>query len=167
MRYSIKAKRPNLILSVEDSFTLLDFMAFFACFFLGFFFAVFLWIFAVALLIKLFTRKEYEFDEDGYQMRMYLRIFGYVRIKLRILSFDEIDRFLFSNYNSGNALIARGLIRKEWLTLEIILKDKLAIELVKRPPDELEEIDKMYLELKELMGDWFRFQVDYEAIELD
>ena len=156
-----------MILTVEDSFTLLDFMSLFACLLLGFFFAVFLWIFAAALLIKVFTRNEYEFDEDAYSLRIFLRIFGYIRIKKRIISFDEIDRFLFSNYNSGDVLISRGLTKKEWLTLEIILKDKHTIELVKLSPDDLEELDKLYLELKELMGDWFRFQVDYEAIDVE
>ena len=167
MRYQIKAKSPNLILSVEESFTLLDFMTLFACLLLGLVFAVFLWIFAVALLIRVFTRNEFEFDEDTYTLRMFIRIFGYVRIRKRSLSFDDIDRFLFSNYNSGDALLARGLIKKEWLTLELVLKDKHTIELAKLPPDELEAIDKLYCELKELMGDWFRFQVDYEALEVE
>lgn len=167
MRYFIQAKRPVLTLSVEESFSLLDFMTLFACLLLGFFFAVFLWIFAVALLIKVFTRNEYAFDEDAYSLRTYLRIFGYFRIRKRVIPFDNIDRFLFSNYNSGDVLISKGLIRKEWLTLEIILKDKHTIELVKLPPEDLEEIDQLYAELKELLGDWFRFQVDYVELELD
>ena len=34
-------------------------------------------------------------------------------------------------------------------------------------PEDLEEIDQLYAELKELLGDWFRFQVDYVELELD
>ena len=68
MKYLITYKKPTIKVNVEDSFTLLDFMALFACLLLGVFFAVFLWMFAVALLIKLFTRNEYEFDSERYQL---------------------------------------------------------------------------------------------------
>jgi hypothetical protein len=165
MRYKIKFNRPQLLLSVEDSFTLIDFMALFACLLLGVFFMVFLWIFAAALLVKLFTRHEYQFDGDVYSLTIYLRILGYVRIKRRELSFEEIDRFLFSNFDSGLALVERGLVKKEWFTLEILLNDKHRIRLVKLPPEEVEEIDTLYHDLKELLGDWFRFDVEYEELK--
>lgn len=81
------------------------------------------------------------------------------------MPFGEIDRFLFSNFDSGKALVERGLINKEWFTLEIINKDKQRIRLVKADPDELEKIDELYIELKELMSDWFNFEVEYEELD--
>ncbi len=165
MRYKLQKNPPIICLSVEASFTLLDFMALFACLLLGVFFALFLWIFAVAILIKLFTRNDYEFSSDTYSLTQYLRIFSYFRIKRRTISFDEIDRFLFSNFDSGQALVERGLINKEWFTLEIITKDQQRIQLVKALPDELEEMDRLYFELKEYLGEWFRFEVEYEELK--
>ncbi len=165
MRYKLNFANPKILLSVEDSFTLLDFLAFFACFFLGFVFAIFLWMFAFALLVKLFTRHEYEFDSDSYRLSQYIRIFGYLRIKRRVISFEDIDRFLFSNFDSGNALVERGLVTKEWYTLEIVMKDKRRIRMVKSAPDELHEIDELYHDLREYMSDWFHFEVDYEELK--
>ena len=153
-----------MVLSVEESFTLIDFMVLFACLALGLVFMVFLWIFAVALLIKLFTRHEYAFDSDEYKLTIYLRVLGYFRFKRRVLSFDEIDRFLFSNFDSGNALAGRGLVYKEWFTLEILLRDKHRIRLVKLPPDDIDKINELYLDLKKMMNDWFKFEVEYEEI---
>lgn len=167
MRYRLEKSRPLISLSVEDSFTLLDFMALFACLLLGVFFALFLWIFAVAILIKLFTRHEFVFSSDTYSMTQYLRIFSYLKIKRREMSFDEIDRFLFSNFDSGQALVERGLVTKEWFTLEILTRQGQRIRMVKAEPDEIEEVDGLYYELKELMGDWFRFEVEYEELKTD
>ncbi len=165
MRYKLTKEPPIISVSVEASFTLLDFMALFACLLLGVFFALFLWIFAAGILIKVFTRNDYEFSSDTYSLTQYLRIFSYLRIKRKTISFDEIDRFLFSNFDSGQALVERGLINKEWFTLEIITKDKLRIQIVKAQPDELEEMDRLYFELKDYLGDWFNFEVEYEELK--
>lgn len=165
MRYKLEYYSNQIKLSVEASFTLLDFMALFACLLLGVFFALFLWMFAFAILIKVFTRNEYIFNSDTYKMTQYLRIFSYLRVKRRVIPFGEIDRFLFSNFDSGKALVERGLINKEWFTLEIVNKDKQRIRLVKADPDELEKIDELYIELKELMSDWFNFEVEYEELD--
>lgn len=165
MRYKLQKNPPIISLSVEASFTLLDFMALFTCLLLGVFFALFLWIFAVAILIKVFTRNDYEFSSDTYSLTQYLRIFSYFRFKRRTISFDEIDRFLFSNFDSGQALVERGLINKEWFTLEILTKDQQRIRLVKAQPDELEELDQLYFELKDYLGDWFNFEVEYEELK--
>ncbi len=162
MRYKLEKNPPIISVSVEASFTLLDFMALFGCLLLGVFFALFLWIFAVAILIKVFTRNDYEFSSDTYSLTQYLRIFSYLRIKRRNISFDDIDRFLFSNFDSGQALVERGLISKEWFTLEIVTKDQQRIQLVKAQPDELEEMDSLYFELKDYLGEWFNFEVEYE-----
>ena len=167
MKYLITYKKPTIKVNVEDSFTLLDFMALFACLLLGVFFAVFLWMFAVALLIKLFTRNEYEFDSEQYQLTQYFRIFTYIKIKRRVLSFDEIDKFLFSNFDSGQALVGRGLVSKEWFSIELILKDKQYVQLVKVTADDFEKINEFYFDLKTLMDDWFHFVVDYEEIQLN
>lgn len=167
MRYRLDIHRPLISLSVEDSFTLLDFMALFACLLLGVFFALFLWIFAGAILIKVFTRHEFVFSADTYSMTQYLRIFSYLKIKRREMSFDEIEKFLFSNFDSGQALVERGLVSKEWFTLEILTREKQRIRMVRAEPDEIEEVDALYYELKDLMGDWFRFEVEYEELKMD
>lgn len=165
MRYKLEKNPPLVRLSVEASFTLLDFMALFACLLLGVFFALFLWIFAFAILVKLFTRYDFEFSSDSYQMTQYLRIFSYLRIKLRVVPFDDIKRFLFSNFDSGQALVGQGLINKEWFTFEIVTNDKRRIPIAKAQPDELETMDELYFELKDLLSDWFSFDVEYEKIQ--
>ena len=164
MRYKLKTHSNYISLSVEDSFTLLDFMALFACLLLGVFFMMFLWMFAAAILIKVFTRHDYEFNSDTYTLTIYLRIFSYLRIKRKVVPFDDIDRILFSNFDSGQALVERGLITKEWFTLEIVTKEKQRIRFVKAEPDDLEELDSLYVDLKELMSVWFRFEVEYEEL---
>tara|TARA_R110000868_G_scaffold304437_19_gene565360 strand:+ start:15282 stop:15779 length:498 start_codon:yes stop_codon:yes gene_type:complete len=165
MRYKLQKNPPVISLTVEASFTLLDFMALFACLLLGVFFALFLWIFAFAILVKVFTRYDFEFSSDTYKMTQYLRIFSYLRIKRRTLPFDEIDKFLFSNFDSGQALGGRGLINKEWFTLDIVTKDRHRIQLAKAQTDELEEMDELYFELKDYLIDWFSFEVEYEEIK--
>ena len=72
---------------------------------------------------------------------------------------------LISPSDSGRALVERGLINKEWFTLEIILKNKQQIRLVKLGVDDLEEIQGLYSDLKQLMDDWFQFVVDYKKME--
>ncbi|RNC85296.1 MAG: hypothetical protein ED557_00535 [Balneola sp.] len=164
MRYRLERNSEQLKLSVEASFTLLDFMALFACLLLGVFFALFLWIFAASILIKLFTRNEFVFNSDTYKLTQYLRIFSYIRIKRRVIPFWEIKQFLFSNFDSGKALVERGLVNKEWFTFEIITKDKQRYRIVKAQPDELEEINELYLVLKERLGGMFEFDVEFETI---
>lgn len=126
---------------------------------------VFLWIFAAALLIKLFTRHEYVFNSDTYTLSRYIRIFSYLRIRRRVIPFDDIDKFLFSNFDSGQALVERGLVTKEWFTLEIVLTDKQRIRLVKLDADDIDEVHDLYKELKGLMNDWFHFEVEYEELK--
>lgn len=167
MRYKLDKNKNLVRLSVEASFTLLDFMALFACLFLGVFFALFLWFFAFGILIKVFTKYDYEFSSDTYSLTQYLRVFSYFKFKRRVIPFDNIERFLFSNLNSGQALVERGLVNREWFTLEIIGKDKQRIRLVKALADELGELDELYLDLKEIMSDWFTFDVEYQELKSD
>lgn len=165
MRYKINFRNPNVILSVEESFTLIDYIALFTCLLLGVFFAVFLWIFACALLIKLFTRNEYVFNSDNYTLIIYFRIFTYLKIKTRKLSFDEIKKITFTNLDSGKVLIERGLVTKEWFTLDIILRDKQTIRITKLSAENVEDINDLYLELKNYMDDWFRFEIEYDRVK--
>ena len=164
MRYKLQRNNELLELSVEASFTLLDFMALFACLLLGVFYALFLWIFAVSILIKLFTKNDFDFNSDTYQLSQHIRIFNYFRIKRRVIPFADIKRFLFSNFDSGKALVERGLVNKEWFTLEIVTKDNQRYRIVKAQPGELEEMDKLYQVLKERLGDMFDFDVEYETL---
>lgn len=164
MRYFLKKRSEIIELSIEESFTLLDFIALFACLLLGFFFAMFLWMFAAAIIVKVFTRHEFEFDADSYRLRQYLRIFGYLRIKRRDLSFDEIEKMLFSNFNSGSAMVEKGLIHKEWFTIEILKKDAQKLRIAKVDEDEIEDLNELFYELKERMGHWFTFEIEYEEL---
>ena len=164
MRYFIKKRSGITELSIEESFTLLDFIALFACLLLGFFFAMFLWMFAAAIIIKVFTKHEFEFNSDTYRLSQYLRIFGYFRIRNRDISFDEIDKILFSNFNSGKAMVEKGLVQKEWFTIEILRKDALKIRLAKVDEDEVEDMSDLFYELKERMDHWFAFEIEYEEL---
>lgn len=165
MRYTIDFKNPNVILSVEESFTLIDYISLFTCLLLGIFFALFLWIFAFALLIKIFTRTEYVFNSDTNTLILYFRIFGYLKIKTRKLSFNEIIKFSFSNFDSDKVLIEQGLVTKEWLTLDIILRDEQIIRITKLEPENLIDIHDLYLDLKTYMDDWFNFEIEYGVVK--
>lgn len=166
MRYRLTHTAAERILEVEDSFTLLDFMSLFACLLLGVWFALFLWMFAIALLIKLFTRHEFRFSSQKYALTQNLRIFSYLRIKRRSFSFDEIDSIVLTNTGTGQALAGRGLIRKDLFSIDIVKKDLQRVQIVKCEPDELPELDSLFQDLHEEMGHWFRFQVDYQIPDL-
>ena len=81
----------------------------------------------------------------------------------RSLSFSEIERFILSDYDSGKALAERGLINKEWFTLEIELKDRMRIRLMKTPYDEREELYEMNEELRNQLDHWFRFEEEFNT----
>jgi len=164
MKYELNRSAPHILLSVEATFTLLDFIMLFLCLLLSLYFALFLAMFAFAVLVKVFTKYEFEFDGDRYELRQYIRILSYFRIRRYKLSFDGIHKIVFTNLESGEALLERGIRRKEWFTIKIITKDT-PIRIVKAEPDELEEMNDLFLELEDLMQKWFRF--DIEVIEFN
>lgn len=157
MRYQLAQNSSAIILSIEASFTLIDYLMFFVCFILGFIFALFFWIFAVGILAKLFTRYDFEFNSDTYRITQHLYIFSYIRIKRHVIPFGDVKHIILSNMDSGRAMVERGLIPKEWFTLDIVTHLK-RLQLVKAEPDELEEVIRLYSELQELMGEWFFFK---------
>lgn len=162
MKYELDRSGPHILLSVEATFTLLDFIMLFLCLLLSLYFALFLAMFAFAVLIKVFTRYEFEFDGDRYEMRQYIRVLSYFRIRRYRLSFDEIRRVVFSNLESGEALLERGIRQKEWFTIKIVT-DSNPVRIVKSEPDDLEEMNELFLQLKGYMDKWFTF--DIEIIE--
>jgi len=164
MKYELNRSGPHILLSVEATFTLLDFIMLFLCLLLSLYFALFLAMFAFAVLVKVFTKYEFEFDGDRYELRQYIRILSYFRIRRYKLSFDGIQKVVFTNLESGEALLERGIRRKEWFTIKIITNDT-PIRIVKAEPDELEEMNDLFLELEDLMQKWFRF--DIEVIEFN
>ncbi|MEX0722180.1 MAG: hypothetical protein WD059_15990 [Balneolaceae bacterium] len=164
MHYEVK-KRPNSIfVGVEASFTLIDFLLFFASFLLGFVFALFFLIFAIAVLQKIFSRHEFVFDLDKYEITRYYRFFSYFRFRQRTISFGEVEQILLSNYDSGQALFSRGMKKKEWFTLDINTKNSF-LRVVKAEPEEVDEIYQLYLELEEKLDLYFKFKMEFVEIE--
>ena len=102
MKYNIDDRKPDLILNVEATFTLIDFTALIVCFILGFIFAVFFWIFFIAVFIKVFASHEFIFNTDTYSVTQNIRWFSYLKIKRREFSFSEVKCIRFSNEIAGN-----------------------------------------------------------------
>ncbi|SMO87437.1 hypothetical protein [Gracilimonas mengyeensis] len=160
MNYDFE-KRPNhIFLGVESSFTLIDFILFFFSFILGFIFALFFLIFAVAVLQKIFSRYEFEFNTDDYTITRYYRFFSYFRFKREKIGFGEVDEILLSNFESGKALFTRGMKSKEWFTLDIRTKNGY-MRLIKTEEDELEELYELYELLEEKLELYFSFRMEF------
>ena len=164
MRYKIGQQEQEVRVETEASFTLIDFLAFFTCLLLGFFFAVFLWIFASAILVRLFTKKEFVFDYDAEEVRQYLLIASYLRIKRFRFDFSELLVVKLSNAESGPALFEFGTKNKEWFTLEIQTKSRV-YPMVKCEADEFEDIYALYFEMEQQLGDILFFQSEFMDFE--
>jgi hypothetical protein len=147
-------------LGVEASFTLIDFLLFFASFLLGFVFALFFLIFAVAVLLKIFSRYEFEFNTDDYSITKYFRFFSYFRFRMRTIGFGEVEEFLFSDHDSGDALFSKGMKKQEWFTLDI-MTDNGYLRLVKSENDEVDQLYELYQLLEERLNLYFKFRVEF------
>jgi hypothetical protein len=145
---------------VEASFTLIDFLLFFSSFLLGFVFALFFLIFAVAVLQKIFSRYEFEFDLDEYTVTKYYNFFSYFRFRVRTIGFGEVEEFLLSNHDSGQALFSKGMKTKEWFTLDLMM-DNGYLRLVKSEDDEVDELYELYQALEEKLDIYFSFRVEF------
>lgn len=166
MNYEVE-KRPNAIfVGVEASFTLIDFLLFFASFLLGFVFALFFLIFAFAVLQKIFARHEFEFNLDTYEISRYYRFFSYFRFRQRTISFGEVEHIILSNYDSGEALFSKGMKKKEWFTLDITT-DNSYLRISRVEKDELDEIYELYLDLEEKLDLYFKFKMVFVELEND
>lgn len=160
MNYDLNKQNSKTYLGVEASFTLIDFILFFSSFLLGFVFALFFLIFAIAVLQKIFSRYEFEFDTDDYTITKYYRFFSYFRFRIQTISFSDVNEFLLSNFESGKALFSRGMKNKEWFTLDI-RTDNGFIRLVRTEEDELDELYQLYGELQEKLELYFKFNIEF------
>ncbi|MEQ8525701.1 hypothetical protein [Gracilimonas sp.] len=160
MNYELHKEYNLIFLGVEASFTLIDFLLFFSSFLLGFVFALFFLIFAVAVLQKIFSRYEFEFNTDEYTVTKYYKFFSYFRFRLRTIGFGEVDEFLLSNHETGNALFSQGMKTKEWFTLDIMTSNGY-MRLVKSDREELDELYEVFQELKEKLDTYFKFKVEF------
>ena len=57
------------------------------------------------------------------------------------------------------------MVTKEWLTLDIILRDEQTIRITKLSAESVGDINDLYLELKNYMDDWFHFEIEYDKIQ--
>lgn len=160
MNYDLYKDRNIVFLGVESSFTLIDFLLFFSSFILGFVFALFFFIFAFAVLQKIFSRYEFEFDLDTYTITKYYKFFGYFRLKIQTVGFGEIDEILLSNFDSGRALFGKGMKPTEWFTLDLITQNGF-VRMVKADEDELEDVYVIFEMLKERLDIYFSFRIEF------
>ncbi|MBD3615624.1 MAG: hypothetical protein HUJ22_03550 [Gracilimonas sp.] len=160
MNYDLSKNHNLVFLGVEASFTLIDFLLFFSSFLLGFVFALFFLIFAIAVLQKIFSRYEFEFNTDEYTITRYYKFFSYFRFRLQTIGFGEVDEFLLSNYESGQALFSKGLKPKEWFTLDLMTENGY-IRLVKSEEEELDELYELYQDLEEKLEIYFKFRIEF------
>lgn len=160
MNYDLYKNRNIVFLGVESSFTLIDFILFFSSFILGFVFALFFFIFAIAVLQKIFSRYEFEFDSDSYTITKYYKFFGYFRLRIQTVGYGEIDEILLSNFDSGNALFGKGLASAEWYTLDLITQNGY-LRMVKAEEDELDDIYEIYRNLNERLDIYFSFRIEF------
>lgn len=160
MNYDLFKRHDRVFLGVEASFTLIDFLMFFFSFLLGFVFALFFLIFAFAVLQKIFSRYEFEFNKDEYTITRYYRFFSYFRIRLQTIGFGDVDEFLLSNFESGKALFSKGMKPKEWFTLDLMTNNGY-IRLVKSDEEELNELYELFHELEEKLDIYFKFRIEF------
>jgi len=166
MRYKIEEQQHIVRVEVEASFSLLDFLALFSCLILGVYFAVFLWIFAAAVLIRLFTKNVFEFDFEEGKAIQYLKIVSYFRIKRYTIPFKDILVILFSNLDSGPALFEFGTKDKEWFSLELRTKEKNYL-IVKGEPDEFDQLLQLYFDMESRLDDEIFFQSEFIEFDQD
>jgi len=160
LNYELYKSREKVFVGVEASFTLIDFLLFFASFLLGFVFALFFLIFAVAVLQKIFSRYEFEFDRDAYTITKYYRFFSYFRFRMQTIGFGDVNEFLLSNFEGGKALFGSGMKNKEWFTLDIMTENGY-FRLVKSDKEELDELYELYQELEENLDLYFSFRIEF------
>jgi hypothetical protein len=160
LNYDLYKKQNGVFLGVEASFTLIDFLLFFTSFLLGFVFAMFFLIFAFAVLQKIFSRYEFEFNTDEYTIIKYYRFFGYIRFKLQKTGFGEVREFLLSDQESGEALFSKGMHTKKWFSLDIMTGNAF-LRLAKTEEDEMTELYELYHELEEKLDTYFTFRMEF------
>ena len=160
MNYELHKNYNVIFLGVEASFTLIDFLLFFASFLLGFVFALFFLIFAIAVLQKIFSRYEFEFNTDDYTITRYYRFFKYFRFRTQTIGFGDVNEFLLSNQHSGQALFGKGMKSKEWFTLDIMTNNGY-LRLVKSDDEEIDQLYELYEELKERLDLYFSFRIEF------
>lgn len=160
MKYEIHKKSASIVVGVEATFTLIDFLLFFSSFLLGFVVGLFFMIFAAAVLLKIFARYEFEFNTDRYEILKYYRLFGYFRFRQQKIGFSEVDHFLLSNFDSGPVLKGKGISKKEWFTIDVRLQNNI-VRVAKAENDELDEIYELYQDLEEILGLYFSFKTEF------
>ncbi|MEO1022522.1 MAG: hypothetical protein AAFW89_08255 [Bacteroidota bacterium] len=159
MRYQISVEDGEFLVSTEASFTLIDFLVFFFCLLAGMFTTLILWMFAAAVLVKVFTRNEFRFNTDRYELSQYLRIFNYFPVRRRTLSFGDVEHIRISN-RQGDMLSGGGLTKKEWMIIELMTSSK-PITIAKGDQDEVVEVYELYETLNMELGTWFRFREEF------
>ena len=164
MRYKIEEYDHTLRVEVEASFSLLDFLALFSCLVFGVYLAVLLWIFAAAVLVRLFTKNVFEFNFEEQKAVQYLKIVSYLKIKRYTIPFNHILVILFSNLDSGPALFEFGTKEKEWYSLEIKMKEKNYL-IVKGERDEFDQLLQLYFDMESRLDDEIFFQSEFIEFE--
>ncbi len=124
---------------------------------------MFFLIFAFAVLQKIFSRYEFEFNTDEYSITKYYKIFGYFRFRMQKLGFGEVEQFLLSNHHREQALFSKGMATKEWFTLDVRTKNGY-MRLVKCEEEELEELYALYSALSEKLELYFAFNTELGRI---
>ena len=121
---------------------------------------MFFLIFAIAVLQKIFSRYEFEYDLDAYTVTKYYRFFSYFRFRMRTIGFGEVNEFLLSNHETGKALFSKGMDKQEWFTLDIMTENGY-MRLVKSDKEELDEVYELFQELEEKLDIYFKFRVEF------
>lgn len=79
---------------------------------------------------------------------------------MRTIGFGEVEEFLLSDHDSGDALFSKGMKQQEWFTLDI-MTDNGYLRLVKSEKDELDQLYDLYQLLEERLDLYFRFRLDF------
>lgn len=124
---------------------------------------MFFLIFAFAVLQKIFSRYEFEFDTDEYAITKYYKIFSYFRFRMQKLGFGEVEQFLLSNQHKQQALFSKGMETKEWFTLDVRTKNGY-MRLAKCEEEELDELYELHTALSEKLDLYFAFNTEFGTI---
>ncbi|MFN1833786.1 hypothetical protein AB2B38_000885 [Balneola sp. MJW-20] len=162
MNYQLQKKGPVIAVSVEASFTLIDFLVFFTAFFLGFVFAGFFLIFAFAVIQKIFSRYDFVFDLDRYSVTRFYSFFSYFRFRREERSFSDITEILLSDHDSGKVLFGKGMSEKVWYTLDIMGNTGFS-RIAQVEEDDLEVLYELFEDLSDELDIFLRFRTDFNS----
>lgn len=160
MNFSWSFTENNIILEIEDRFTLLDFIFLFATILLGLLVSGVFLAFSVGYVAKIFSRNLFEFNIEKKRLQKYVYILGFIRLKLSEHNFSEIKQFTYTNYDLGNPFWPVSWINQQ--TYSIIIESVNSITLLAKVQEsDKESTEALFEEMEHQLQSYFHFRSEF------